>query len=178
MAKLTPDRYSADMPFLPQSTSPAHGGIILSLAVTIFIISAGLMSVVVTMLWRDTGSLPATLAGLRSGSAPAPLLSPSPTATSRLESPLRLHPELASEQAAFEQRLRAPLRSYYATKPERLGEITVSPTEDEEHSTSVSYSLTTPEGETRTHTFYYDRTGKNRDGNYPTWEPGMLDNTK
>jgi len=86
---------------------------------------------------------------------------------------------LKDDQSELEQQLYAPLRSYYATRDERLGEVRITTSEDEEHTTEVVMTLISAEetGGTRIE-FFYDRAGDDRTGGYPLWTPSHLDNTQ
>jgi len=70
-----------------------------------------------------------------------------------------------------------PLRQYYATQPERLLTVVVNPSDEEEHTTSVSLTVQPlAGGNEQTQTFFYDRGGEEHDGDFPPWEPSLLDN--
>lgn len=162
------------MPYLSPTYSQ-RGGIFLSLAVVIFLLSLLAAAAMLFILWQDAGRSTTALLALVRGETAAP--SPTPSTLDPLVPSLLLADELINDRADLEKQLWMPLRAYYATRAERLGNITVAPADTPKHTTRVTIQLSTPEDSTE-HSFYYDRSGKNRDGSYPKWEPGMLDDTK
>ena len=79
------------------------------------------------------------------------------------------------EQRELRERLYMPLREYYATQSERLVSVAVSPSEDVEHTTEVVVRVQSGDG-SRDHVFFYDRTGEERNGEFPVWELSLYDN--
>lgn len=149
------------------------GGILLVLALTIFILSLIGASGVLYALWRDSDRSVGVLWQLVAGNRP--VSRPTPTVShDSLAAPLMLTPVLEKERAELEKQLRSPLRAYYATQAEQLLEIAAEPAEDGEHTSHVTLTVRA-EGTVRQHTFFFDRTGKEHDGPYPSWEPAMLD---
>ena len=146
------------------------------LAVIIFVLSTAAASGVLFVLWQDSGrsvtALQQTLQGnpgVRHSTAPTNARDP-------LQPVLILTDDLTDQREELEKQLRTPLRRYYATKTEQLGDIRVQRADDDKHTASVT--LTVTDGATMNeYTFFYDRTGKDREGPYPTWEPSLLDNT-
>lgn len=149
---------------------------LLSVALVVFALSLVAAGGVLFLLWQDTGrSLPSVIALLQG----QPVSVPSP-APENPDDPLQpdfiVEPALAGDTSELEKQLRDPLRAYYATKPERL-KNTVVEKADGAHSTRVTLTLATTQGEEIV-TFFYDRSGEDRDGAYPKWGPSMFDNTK
>ncbi|MEX1997952.1 MAG: hypothetical protein WEA04_04770 [Candidatus Andersenbacteria bacterium] len=163
----------------PSSASTQTGSVLVSVATLIFIVAVGACAGVGWLLWHDSGGSWATMnTWLRHGQAdPLPVLTPSLPPNDILQPQLTVHPSLVSQTPEFEKKLLAPLRAYYATKTERLGNISVAPADNPTHQTRVTYELMTPDGH-QVLTFFYDRAGTDHTGPYPSWEPGLLDNTK
>lgn len=155
-----------------------QGGILLFLALILFIASTMLAGFALVTLRQDAGSFRVALQSLWLGDTIFPSPTPELPSESSLEAPLHIAEPLLDDREQFEKQLRAPLRAYYATKPEQLDEITVALPENDQHTAVVTYTLSTPDGAATTHTFFYDKSGKKKDGPYPTWEPGLLDNTQ
>ncbi|MAF81015.1 hypothetical protein CL628_03300 [bacterium] len=84
--------------------------------------------------------------------------------------------DLSEDRAELETKLFIPLRNHYATRDERLGDVSISLTEDEEHTAKVTMTLVTSGGE-RTLEFFFDREGEEQDEDWPTWTLSNLDNT-
>src|SRR5688572_11013941 len=102
------------------TSSSQAGGMLLSVALVIFVLSLVAAGGVLFLLWQDTGhSLPSVLTLLQG----QPVSVPSPTPENP-DDPLQpdfiVEAALAGDTSELEKQLRDPLRAYYATKPERL----------------------------------------------------------
>lgn len=151
-----------------------RGGIALTLALIIFIISALAAGGVLFLLWQDSGRSWTNLQQVLKGGTPVPPREVPANTNDPLEASLVVASELAGERADFERQLLTPLRSYYATRTERLMRVEVLPADTDDHSTHVTLTVT-ENGEKREHTFFYDRGGEDLDGPYPKWEVALLD---
>lgn len=164
------------MPSLSTRVSE-DGGLLLSTALLIFGLSLLAAGGMLVLLWQDTGQSTSAIVALIKGE---PLPEPTaalPNPDDPLQPDFTVSAALTQDQAELEKQLRDPLRLYYATKPERLKKTMVDVADLEPHTTRVTLTLATVHGEEIV-TFFYDRTGKERDGAYPKWEPSMFDNKK
>lgn len=114
--------------------------------------------------------------------SPVSTVTPSPTEPTEtpgahLEPTVTISQDFARDLAELEKQLVKPLRQYYATREETLVAITVEPSDDEAHDTTVTVTLQQDE-ETEIHRFFYDRSGKKRTGEFPTWDPSFFDRTE
>ena len=84
---------------------------------------------------------------------------------------------LQQDTAVLTEKLFEPLRQFYATSDDRLGDVVILESKDEEHSAKVEYELETAAGVATKIFFFYDREGEDRSGDWRGWEPSLLDNT-
>jgi hypothetical protein len=151
-----------------------RGGLILSLALTVFFLALIAAGFVLWQLWRDGGDWSDFKTLVMTGQRPTPASTTTPA--DPLLPTVQVDRSLQDQYVELETSLITPLRAYYATKPERLGTITVEPADTEQHTTRVTFELWNG-SESTTHRFFYDRTGEERQGPYPAWEPTLLDVT-
>lgn len=151
------------------------GSIWISLSLLVLLAAIVAVGGVGWLLWNDADGSPEQLQQLLTSHQ----LPPAPVETTTPD-PLRptviISPALKEDTAQLETKLISPLRAYYATKSERLGTITVDQATSDEHTAQVTFELISG-GNATQHTFYYDRQGPDKNGNYPTWEPSLLDKT-
>jgi len=137
-----------------------EGAILLPVAIVVFIISLSLAGWVTFRLWQNNFQLPFI--------QKVALATPTPTITNDfLSAKLILDNTLESKRQELTKKLLLPMRQYYATRPEHLGNITVEKIDDNKHSARVTFDLIKDSG-SKTVSFYYDG---------DKWDPGMLDNT-
>ncbi len=162
------------------STAPFHfqsGGMVLTVAIIVFLLSLAAAGGALFVLWQDVDQSSMALQQLLRR-RPLPTTSPTPTATvDPLIPALILDSGMAGDRAELETQLWMPLRRYFATQPEQLGDIYVTDATADTHTARVTLHVTN-NNETTEQFFFYDRSGKDKDGPYPKWVPGMLDDTK
>lgn len=162
---------TATTPFHPQS-----GGLVLTVAIIVFLLSLVAFGGALFVLWQDVDHSPTALQQLLLR-RPLPT-NPTPTATvDPLVPALVLGDGVASDRAELETQLWMPLRRYFATQPEQLGDIHVTDATTDTHTARVTLQVT-KNNESTEQFFFYDRSGKDKDGPFPKWVPGMLDDTK
>lgn len=149
----------------------------LTMAIIVFLLSLVAAGGALFVLWQDVDHSPVALQKLLLRQ-PLPTTSPTPTATvDPLVPALVLGNGMASDRAELETQLWMPLRRYFATQPERLGDIEVTDATADKHTARVTLQVT-KNNESTEQFFFYDRSGKDKDGPFPKWVPGMLDDTK
>lgn len=141
------------------STHSQTGSILVKLALVLCLISAGLAGWVTYLRWQQqsvstTTTQPALVPN-------DPLL---PTIT--------IDPALVPHTAKLEQALIIPLRQYYATRPEHLDAINITPSPDKTYAARVSITL--KKSDTPTHIFGYGTRSENT-LEFPAWKPAFLD---
>jgi hypothetical protein len=134
----------------------SRGSILLSLSLVIFI---GSLLAAGTVMYLVRSQRSGTPAVLPSTDTVDDVLTPAVT----------LDPAFESERGNVQTNLIGPLREYYATREERLAEVTVAKPLDEgsSHPARVSLQILSPNGEARMVSFGYDLS---------PWTPSMLDN--
>ena len=102
---------------------------------------------------------------------------PSPTVTYDYLSPqLTIDPAFSAQEEELKKNLVSPLRQYYATRTERLGNISIEQIHSDKHTSRVTFDLMLG-GANKTISFYYDQVEDHNKLIFPQWNPGMLDNT-
>lgn len=158
------------------SIGSQRGSMLLSLSLLVFVVAVLACVVVGWLLWQDAGqSWPAWQQLVLHRSRPVSV-SPTPTVDA-LRPSVTIDSALKNQAQELEDQLVTPLREYYATKSERLGTIAIMPSDKPNHSTKVSYQLMSGQDQAQT-TFYYDRSGEDKQGPFPTWSPSLLDITQ
>jgi len=149
-------------------------GAIFALALIVFIICLLLAGILRLLLWsqENNQALPLIGSNVRQENT-----ADNSATDDLLTSQFVVGNGLRAEQAILTKKLFEPMRQYYATNSDRLGDAAVTKSDDEEHSATVIFTLETDAGPVE-QVFFYDREGEEKSGDWQTWEPGMLDNTE
>lgn len=151
-----------------QHSTVYQGSIMMSLAVIIFLLSLGAAAFIT---WQLQG-LP------WANNLSARALAPVPVASNAipLTPGLTIAPELEQYRPQIMSELVDPLRQYYATKTERLGDIAVAVSNVKKYAAKIRIELQTEVGQ-NTATFYF---GAAKDGaaQFTPWDPSAFDQTK
>jgi len=153
------------------TTQAQSGFILLRLAGLLFIIGLIAAGVTTYRLWGapSVDELVST--------HPTPIAeTPSEIDGSFLLPEFQVSADLSADRAELETKLFIPLRNHYATRDERLGNVSIALSEDEEHTAEVTMTLVTDEDE-RTLKFFFDKDGEEQDQEWPDWTLSNLDNT-
>lgn len=152
-----------------------RGSVLLTMAVVLFLGAAAITGWVGWRMVRQTGSWGVAISAWRGERVP---VNESPVAAGPdvLNPEFSVAPGVDVSQVELEKRLLAPMRAYYATRTERLGDITVELAEGK-HSLRVSFELESS-GTTTPHVFFYDPVETDNGQEYPMWEPSLLDVTE
>jgi hypothetical protein len=141
----------------------SRGSLLLGVAMLFFVVAVLAAGVGRYLLWQQ---------GIN-----APRATPEVTSGGVLEPAFIVEPALAEDTKELQRTLVTPLRAYYATRDEHVSNIVVAPAESDDHTAQVTLEIATPDGP-REQIFFFDRTGKDLQGPYPTWEPAHLDQTE
>lgn len=154
-------------PSQPITSSPASGFLLLRLAVLLLIVAGVAAGFTSWRLWQRSTTIT---------EQSTPHVPPLTNDDNSILLPnFTVDPKLAAAEAELTQRLFIPMRNFYATREERLGDVAVTTSTDEEHTTIVTVSLS-ENGQSRQVTFFFDRQGDDRDGDFRPWSLSDFDN--
>lgn len=147
-------------------TKQPEGSIAMSLAVIIFLAA---LAAAAFVTWRLKG----TPWQMRAAVLLPP---PSPSSNDLLELQVSINPELEQYRPQLIAKLVTPMRQYYATKAERLGNISIEPSDVGKYAAKVSVAITADSG-AQNRSFYFGSVKDNKTDFIP-WDPGFFDRTK